>query len=333
LTSSHPIPTTSPCSGCAAPCCTILPVHSFHLGRYVDLDYARYLLGFQNIELGYSDEQTLQVWYRATCRQLDPVRRLCKVHRTPEQPGVCRAYDPWTCVYRSIWEGRGKAPALRLDAARLEVLAEHLSFDADYHIVAAPDRATLAAACGPMRAEDPPAAPEPCTMLARETVGEAPPEETRRWSDFAEPCTGCAAWCCDRLVFPRNAPTHAAALDHVRFCLGFPGVEFGIAADGEWSLSVRTPCRNLRRDAPSGAGRCAAYNSPSRPSVCERYDARACGFKARYGRPFPRGFVRIDADRFGTLAELCTFDGDGALTGLPDFGTLQAALATATPPA
>jgi hypothetical protein len=43
--------------------------------------------------------------------------------------------------------------------------------------------------------------------------------------------------------------------------------------------------------------------------------------------------VRIDAGRFGTLAELCTFDGDGALTGLPDFGTLQAALAPTTPPA
>jgi hypothetical protein len=310
----------SPCTGCAAWCCTVLPVHSFTIDRWSDLDYARYLLNFARIELALIETGAWQVHYRAPCRHFMAAERRCAVHRQPEQPSVCRAYDAYNCAYRAIWGERGR-PALRMDRGRLDAWAAMVLFDEQREIIGVPDFAHLPAALPPLAPVSDPPVP-PSAVLAQALGGPpAPAPAPRPFAALAEPCAGCAAWCCTRLSFPRAAPTSAANLDHLRFCLGFDGVEAGVDRAGNWTLTLRTACAH-RVVTPEGAGRCGLYDDPARPRVCERYDGRACAYKARYGRPDPGDFARLDRGRLARLSATLQVDADFRVVNLPDFDAL-----------
>ena len=69
-------------------------------------------------------------------------------------------------------------------------------------------------------------------------------------------------------------------------------------------------------------GRCGLYDDPARPRVCERYDGRACAYKARYGRPDPGDFVRLDRSRLARLSATLQVDADFRVVNLPDFDAL-----------
>ena len=64
----------SPCSGCAAPCCTVLPLHDFAIQRMPDLDYAFYLLNFDRIELALLSDATIAGPLEAKEVKLDAAR-------------------------------------------------------------------------------------------------------------------------------------------------------------------------------------------------------------------------------------------------------------------
>ena len=312
----------SPCLGCAAQCCTVLPVHSFELARWSDLDYARYLLNFARIELALLESGSWQVHYRAPCRHFDADRRRCRVHRQPEQPSVCRGYDAWNCAYRRIWSADGP-PALRIDRGRLESWASLLQFDEQREIIGKPDFAALAAHLPALAPIDDPPVPSSAQLEARLRGEAGAPGPIRSWSALASPCAGCAAWCCTRLSFPRGPVNTAANLDHLGFCLGFDGVEAGLDRYAGWSLTLRTHCRH-RVEAEGGAGRCGAYEAADRPKVCERYDGRACAYRARYATPAPRDFVRFDHRDFLQVAETFRFDGEGYAVAIPEIDDLHA---------
>ena len=325
---TEPIPldlraaSASPCTGCAAQCCTVLPVHSFELERWSDLDYARYLLNFDRIELALLESGSWQVHYRAPCRHFDAERRRCRVHRQPEQPSVCRGYDAWNCAYRRIWGGDGP-PAVRVDRGRLEVWASFLQFDEQREIVGKPDFSVLMAHLPVMAPTDDPPVPASAQLEARVAGAPGAAAPIRAWSALASPCEGCAAWCCTRLSFPRGPVNTASSLDHLGFCLGFEGVEAGFDRHSGWSLSVRTRCRH-RVEGPGGAGRCGAYEAPERPRVCERYDGRACAYRARFATARPADFVRFDHRGFASAAETFRFDDQGYAVEIPDIDVLQA---------
>lgn len=314
----------SPCLGCAAQCCTVLPVHSFELARWSDLDYARYLLNFDRIELALLESGSWQVHYRAPCRHFDAERRRCRVHRQPEQPSVCRAYDAWNCAYRRIWGADGP-PALRIDRGRLEAWAALLLFDEQREVIGKPAFQELIGYLPALAPIDDPPVP-PSAQLEARLRGEAGgPSRLRPWSALAEPCAGCAAWCCTRLSFPRAPIQSASSLDHLGFCLGFEGVEAGLDRHHGWSLTLRTRCRH-RVETEAGAGRCGAFDAPDRPRVCERYDGRACAYAARFASPRPGDFARFDHRGFAAAAEVFRFDDQGYAVEIPDVDVLNAVL-------
>ena len=62
----------NPCETCdSIACCTHLSLHSFEVATLRDLDYARYVLGFERMVLGITPGGTWHVYYRYPCRYLD----------------------------------------------------------------------------------------------------------------------------------------------------------------------------------------------------------------------------------------------------------------------
>ena len=171
-----------------------------------------------------------------------------------------------------------------------------LLFDEQREIIGVPYFAHLPAALPPLAPVSDP--PGPASAVLAQALGgpPAPAPLPRPFAALAEPCAGCAAWCCTRLSFPRQAPTSAANLDHLRFCLGFDGVEAGVDRAGNWTLTLRTACAH-RVVTPEGPGRCGLYDDPARPRVCERYDRPACAYKAPTGQPHPPHFARPQRHR------------------------------------
>ena len=128
----------SPCETCAeAPCCSYLPLHTFTVETLRDVDYVRYLLNFDAIELGINATGTWSAYYRAPCRHLGE-RGRCTLHGTPAKPHICVQYDPYSCWYRPALTGSGSDTYLRVDRARFEVIGELLRFDDDRRIADLP---------------------------------------------------------------------------------------------------------------------------------------------------------------------------------------------------
>ena len=121
----------SPCAGCAAPCCTVLPVYDFDVRGLPDIDYALYLCNFERIELAINEVGGWRVHYRAPCRQLDPVERRCTVHGSPDQPRVCQKYDAHACFYTSIFSAAGSPRMVRMDRGRVLAWAAACAFGED----------------------------------------------------------------------------------------------------------------------------------------------------------------------------------------------------------
>ena len=92
----------SPCKGCSAPCCTFLPLHDFSIQNYRDVDYARYLLNFVNIELALVQGATWRVHWKAKCKRLRP-NGGCELHNTSRKPQVCLNYNAHSCFYKPMF--------------------------------------------------------------------------------------------------------------------------------------------------------------------------------------------------------------------------------------
>ena len=316
---------SSPCEGCLAPCCTVLPLHDFQITRYSELDYALYLLNFDRIELNWLDNGSWRAHYRMPCHRIDPQTYRCTVHGTSDQPHICKRYSPYNCSYKPVFMGTQSAH-VRIDRGRMEALAAMLVFDGERNIVGWPDRQAAVAYLPPLApVDDPPAPPAPLLDQWEAAARHQRPlsgMQARRYADFHRPCEDCAAYCCTHLVFPHAPPQSVANLDHLRFCMGFPGVEIGLSPAGEWVVIVRTTCRNLTHDE-HGAGRCGLYGAPGRPQICIDYDGAMCGYKMQFGRPRPERYLRMRFPQFDRLVELFHFDEDGYVIAAPDFNQIR----------
>lgn len=304
----------------------MLPLHDFQITRLQELDYALYLLNFDRIEVAWLTGNAWRVHYRMPCGNLELPSRRCRVHGTPEQPAVCKSYDAYTCFYKRIFQSP-EAPTpsyVRFDARRLRALADMMVFDGNREIVGMPDVSAAAAMLPPMAPvfEDGPP-PPPTPMLdaweaaARTGSGLAAPQ-IRTFQDFDQPCAGCDAYCCTRLSFPHSTPANVSNLDHLRFLLGFPGIEIGVTDGDQWTVIVRTRCAHLTPDS-----QCGLFGQALRPRVCSLYDAKLCAYKYQHGQPRPPQFLRLRRAQFEHAAALFRFDDNGYAVQRPSYAEIR----------
>ena len=329
----------SPCASCASsPCCSYLPLQTFQMRTLVDLDMATYLLNFDRIELGLAANGNWSVYYRYPCRYLNRSDFSCTIHGTSQQPSTCVHYNPYQCWYRPALGEPGGAEFLRVDRDRLRHIADRVQFNDAREIVVAPPWAELAEAFAAL------------PIASGTEFGPAPLEDGHltRWDEqvrtgrldpavrrplplvdlHRSPCADCPSWCCTSLVFPVPVAGSLANLDFLRFALGFPGVQLGIADDA-WSLIVKTTCRHLVD------GRCGVFGAAERPLRCRYYNEWNCTYRARLEPERPTDFLRITLEQYPALAASLTFDEYGVLMALPPVSELRAdverALAAAGP--
>jgi Fe-S-cluster containining protein len=303
-----------------APCCTHVPLHTFQIRSLRDLDHAIYLLNFERIVLGLSPTGDWSVYYKFPCRFLDrgdAGNYLCSIHGTPLQPQICVNYSPYSCWYKRALTPTVSGEFLTIDRRRMEAVVDRLVFDDDRNIVETPDWEALISLLGAMPLDpdfDPPPEVDPVfeRWLEQSAVGVAatPRPQRRGYQDFADPCGGCAAYCCKTLVFPHGRPVSRRNVDYLQFLLGFPGIEIGVN-DGDWQILVRSRCRHLSAD-----NRCGVYGQPERPSLCRYFDATSCSYLVQFGQSRPRGFLRVRLEQFFWMVESMRFDDDGALIEL-----------------
>ncbi len=289
----------------------MLPLQTFALISLSDVDYALYLLNFDNIELGVSADGSWSAYYRQSCRFLDPDTFGCRLHGTPDKPHVCVQYNPFSCFYRKAFgDGGADAAYLRIDRQRMQIVADSLVYDTARNIVGAPTIESLAEAFSDLPLDDAVVPAEDPPMPG--WVGAA--------ADPTAPCDSCAAHCCTTLMFPIGAPAHVSSLDYLRFALGFPGTEV-VVVDDQWQLAVRSQCRHL------DGGRCGAFGSDERPLRCSFYDAWTCSYRPVFDGTGAASTARLRLEDFPVLAEACSFNPDGTAAVVPVAEDLRPAVA------
>lgn len=318
---------TSPCHSCpTSPCCTYLPLHTFNIRNILELDHAIYLLNFDRIELGLSASGNWSVYYRYPCRFLNRTEFTCSIHNTPEQPQICVNYNPYRCWYKRVLTKSVSDEFLRIDRQRMEYIIPLLAFDESGNILEIPNWETLVEGIAKLPREpnsqpsDPPSE-DPVTETWKQLVlnpesGVAETEKAYTYAALGEPCSGCQAYCCKTLVFPQALPIHTTNLDFLKFCLGFPGIELGIA-DDTWSIVVKTTCRHLQDNC------CSVYGKSERPLLCKYYDAWKCTYKPHFGTPRPGKFLRVQLEQFQWLTESFSFDENGTIVQFPPIEAIR----------
>lgn len=318
---THKEALNSPCASCpTSPCCTHVPLHTFAITNMIELDHAAYLLNFDRIELGLSASGEWSVYYTYPCRFLDRHDFTCTVHNTPTQPQICVSYNPYNCWYKRVFTKSTSPDFLRIDRQRFEFILPEIVFDEERNITEVPDWETLIESLAGVPLQPNPAVSKPPgfdpvtdkwqKLIVNLNNDQSSDEQTYGYKDLNDPCSGCEAYCCKTLVFPQAPPANITNLDYYQFCLGFPGIELGIA-DDTWSLLVKTTCRHLQDN------RCTIFGRPERPLICKYYDAWKCTYKINFGLPRPDGFLRVSLDQFGWLTGCFEFDQNGQIVQFP----------------
>ncbi len=127
------------CTSCSAPCCRVLLVPHPTPTTFMDLDYIRYVLGFDGAQMILNNDGRWQLLIEKTCRLLDRENNLCTVHNTPRQPKTCVYYNPYRCWYKRNFENKENSPELiRIDISKLEAILPRVRFDDDGNILEIP---------------------------------------------------------------------------------------------------------------------------------------------------------------------------------------------------
>src|SRR5262249_40380593 len=168
-----------PCLACAeTPCCTWLPLQTFELHGLMDVDYVRYLLNFESVNVGVAASGTWSAYLFRDCRNLDE-NHACRVHGTDLQPSVCKHYNPYSCWYRKSVVPEVGEDFATVDRGRFAVFEEGLLFDERRMLVQKPSWDELVERFAAMPLEPspsvPPAADPVFAAWEREVVARAAP--------------------------------------------------------------------------------------------------------------------------------------------------------------
>ena len=105
----------------------------------MDLDYIRYMVGFQGVEMILTREGQWRIAIEQTCRLLDRESCRCTVHNTPRKPKTCVFFNPYNCWYKRNFHNVDDPPdVVRIDAEGLEAVLAQVHFDEDGRISETP---------------------------------------------------------------------------------------------------------------------------------------------------------------------------------------------------
>jgi hypothetical protein len=173
----------------------------------VGLAHVSGLLGLDRFQLGLSALGEWAIYAMGACQRLT-ADMLCSVWGTDEQPDTCKTYDEWTCWYTRVFDEFAHPEQVQLDAARLDAIGPLLG---PAEVGLGVDRARWSEAVEMLAAMPPP-------------VFEPPPPG------------GCGPGCVTVRV-RRPPPEVAADFDHLRYIVGFRGIEVHVTGD-EWVIAV-----------------------------------------------------------------------------------------------
>ena len=93
-----------PCQTCSAWCCTRLNFPHTTPTVEANLEYLRFLIGFEGMELGFSPEGWTAV-VRTKCRHRASMSEngRCDVYDQPERPLACQTYQPAVVHIKLVW--------------------------------------------------------------------------------------------------------------------------------------------------------------------------------------------------------------------------------------
>jgi len=129
----------NPCIGCSAPCCRILLIPHPTPATLMDLDYIRYMLGFQGVRMILTREGQWRILVEQQCGLLDSATCRCTVHGTSRKPKTCVFFNPYHCWYKRNFHDTNDPPDLiRISAQGLEIVLQHVRFDENCKISETP---------------------------------------------------------------------------------------------------------------------------------------------------------------------------------------------------
>jgi hypothetical protein len=129
----------SPCTGCSAPCCRLLLVNHPAPTTFMDLDYIRYMVGFQGVEMILTRAGEWKILIEQPCGLLDQETCRCTVHNTSRKPKTCVFFNPYNCWYKRNFHNTEYPPDLvRIDPQGLEAMLAHVRFDDNCRISGIP---------------------------------------------------------------------------------------------------------------------------------------------------------------------------------------------------
>jgi hypothetical protein len=311
------------CTGCVAPCCSAVTLHEMRLRTFREVDYLRYVLGFERIELGWDIEGVVEINYRALCSSFDEKTAKCTVHGTDEQPLQCRDYDPEECEYREQYLGQEMPKTIRISRARFPYVQALFKYDSKGNIVHCPDsdeiracfEASLDSEQGSAMEEQEQEPYVPERDWPQDAAETSPATERDHDSMTQWPCTGCSAWCCRVLLFPLPPPEDAKTLSFFRYLTFFPGLSLAANPRG-FVVQCFTSCTHLSED-----NLCSIYGEDERPVHCQTYDPWSCRYVPTFAQSDPR-FRAISRASWRDLEALFVLDEEGAIKSRPDFDAI-----------
>jgi len=105
----------------------------------MDMDYLRYMVAFEGVEMILTSDGHWQVLVDRTCRLLDSRTNRCTVHGTPRKPKTCVFFNPHRCWYRRNFDRSANPPDLiRITMPVLEAILPLIRFDEEGNIVEIP---------------------------------------------------------------------------------------------------------------------------------------------------------------------------------------------------
>ena len=133
----------NPCFGCSAPCCRMLLIPHPTPSTYMDLDYIRYMVGFQSVKMILNRDGTWQVLVEQTCQLLDQKTDRCTVHNTSRKPKTCVFFNPFRCWYKRNFTTPDPPDLIRIDMDAMEAILELVRFDDEGNILEIPTWETV----------------------------------------------------------------------------------------------------------------------------------------------------------------------------------------------
>jgi len=109
----------------------------------MDLDYIRYMVGFQSVKMILNRDGTWQVLVEQTCQLLDQKTDRCTVHNTSRKPKTCVFFNPFRCWYKRNFTTPDPPDLIRIDMDAMEAILELVRFDDEGNILEIPTWETV----------------------------------------------------------------------------------------------------------------------------------------------------------------------------------------------